>query len=123
MTTTKIMTLQYLLLLSCILTAYAFSPPSGGGRTIHNRRCVPLRSSSHLPPKLEHLVQDTLDSDRKIVVVTGGVLSGIGKGVTASSMGVLFRAMGYRVTALKIDPYLNVDAGACVFSCLDFKSV
>ena len=111
MTTTKIMTLQYLLLLSCILTAYAFSPPSGGGRTIHNRRCVPLRSSSHLPPKLEHLVQDTLDSDRKIVVVTGGVLSGIGKGVTASSMGVLFRAMGYRVTALKIDPYLNVDAG------------
>jgi len=54
---------------------------------------------------------DTLDSDRKIIVVTGGVLSGIGKGVTASSIGVLFRAMGYRVTALKIDPYLNVDAG------------
>ena len=50
-------------------------------------------------------------SDRKICVVTGGVLSGIGKGVTASSIGVLFRAMGYRVTALKIDPYLNVDAG------------
>ena len=60
---------------------------------------------------LEDLVADALDSDRKIVVVTGGVLSGIGKGVTASSMGVLFRAMGYRVTALKIDPYLNVDAG------------
>jgi CTP synthase len=70
-----------------------------------------MRSSTHLPPKLEHLVKDTRDSDRKIVVVTGGVLSGIGKGVTASSIGVLFRAMGYRVTALKIDPYLNVDAG------------
>jgi len=56
-------------------------------------------------------VTDTLNTDRKIVVVTGGVLSGIGKGVTASSMGVLFRAMGYRVTAIKIDPYLNVDAG------------
>lgn len=80
---------------------------------IHNTRCCPLRtsSSSHLPPKLENLVTDTLDSDRKIIVVTGGVLSGIGKGVTASSIGVLFRAMNYRVTALKIDPYLNVDAG------------
>jgi CTP synthase len=69
----------------------------------------PLRS--HLPPTLESLVTDTLDADRKIIIVTGGVLSGIGKGVTASSIGVLFRAMGYRVTALKIDPYLNVDAG------------
>ena len=38
-------------------------------------------------------------------------LSGIGKSVTASSIGVLLRAMGLRVTALKIDPYLNVDAG------------
>jgi CTP synthase len=56
-------------------------------------------------------VASTLASDRKIVVVTGGVLSGIGKGVTASSIGVLFRAMKFRVTALKIDPYLNVDAG------------
>jgi len=45
------------------------------------------------------------------VVVTGGVLSGIGKGVTASSIGVLLSSMGLRVTALKIDPYLNVDAG------------
>ena len=86
---------------------------SGSNHAIHNARCCPLRtsSSSHLPPKLENLVTDTLDSDRKIIVVTGGVLSGIGKGVTASSIGVLFRAMGYRVTALKIDPYLNVDAG------------
>ena len=53
---------------------------------------------------LEDLVQELVDSNRKLVVVTGGVLSGIGKGVTASSIGVLFRAMGYRVTALKIDP-------------------
>ena len=57
------------------------------------------------------VIEETIASNRKIVVVTGGVLSGIGKGVTASSMGVLFRAMGLRVTALKIDPYLNVDAG------------
>ena len=60
---------------------------------------------------LAALVQECIDSNRKLVVVTGGVLSGIGKGVTASSIGVLFRAMGLRVTALKIDPYLNVDAG------------
>ena len=42
-----------------------------------------------LPPNLETLVAETIDSDRKIVIVTGGVLSGIGKGVTASSMGVV----------------------------------
>lgn len=41
----------------------------------------------------------------------GGVLSGIGKGVTASSIGVLCKMMGLRPTAIKIDPYLNVDAG------------
>jgi CTP synthase len=60
---------------------------------------------------LDELVEELIASNRKIVIVTGGVLSGIGKGVTASSIGVLFRAMGLRVTALKIDPYLNVDAG------------
>ncbi len=47
----------------------------------------------------------------KYVVVSGGVLSGIGKGVTASSIGVLLKSMGLRVTAIKIDPYLNSDAG------------
>ena len=47
----------------------------------------------------------------RYVVVTGGVLSGLGKGVTASSMGVLLKSAGLRVTSVKIDPYLNVDAG------------
>ena len=47
----------------------------------------------------------------KYVVVSGGVLSGLGKGVTASSMGVLLKSAGLRVTAIKIDPYLNIDAG------------
>mmetsp|Transcript_17184 Transcript_17184/g.37595 ORF Transcript_17184/g.37595 Transcript_17184/m.37595 type:complete len:646 (-) Transcript_17184:118-2055(-) len=60
---------------------------------------------------LEELVDETIASNRKLVIITGGVVSGIGKGVTASSLGVLFRGMGLRVTALKIDPYLNVDAG------------
>lgn len=47
----------------------------------------------------------------KYIVVTGGVVSGLGKGVTISSMGKLLQASGLRVTAIKIDPYLNVDAG------------
>ncbi|KAI8807969.1 CTP synthase [Cladochytrium replicatum] len=47
----------------------------------------------------------------KYVLVTGGVISGIGKGVIASSTGLLLRASGLRVTAIKIDPYLNIDAG------------
>ncbi|XP_047308409.1 CTP synthase-like [Impatiens glandulifera] len=47
----------------------------------------------------------------KYVLVTGGVVSGLGKGVTASSVGVLLNACGLRVTSIKIDPYLNTDAG------------
>jgi len=47
----------------------------------------------------------------KYIVVTGGVVSGLGKGVTASSIGVLLKAAGFRITSIKIDPYLNVDAG------------
>ncbi len=47
----------------------------------------------------------------KYVVVSGGVLSGLGKGVTASSIGVLLKSAGLNVTAIKIDPYLNSDAG------------
>lgn len=47
----------------------------------------------------------------KHIVVSGGVLSGLGKGITASSLGVLMQATGRIVTAVKIDPYLNCDAG------------
>jgi CTP synthase len=47
----------------------------------------------------------------KYVLVTGGVVSGLGKGVTASSIGLLLQACGLRVTSIKIDPYLNTDAG------------
>ena len=47
----------------------------------------------------------------KYVVVSGGVLSGLGKGVTASSIGVLLQSSGLKVTSIKIDPYLNSDAG------------
>lgn len=47
----------------------------------------------------------------KYVVVTGGVISGVGKGIIASSTGVLLKSLGLRVSAIKIDPYLNIDAG------------
>ncbi|MEI6795810.1 MAG: CTP synthase (glutamine hydrolyzing) [Methanomassiliicoccales archaeon] len=47
----------------------------------------------------------------KYIFVTGGVISGLGKGITASSIGRLLKARGIKVTAIKIDPYLNVDAG------------
>lgn len=47
----------------------------------------------------------------KFVFVVGGVLSGVGKGVTSASLGAIFKAKGFSVTALKADPYVNVDAG------------
>ncbi|KAG4917264.1 hypothetical protein JHK87_054821 [Glycine soja] len=47
----------------------------------------------------------------KYVIISGGVVSGLGKGVTASSIGVVLKACGLRVTSIKIDPYLNIDAG------------
>lgn len=47
----------------------------------------------------------------KYIVVSGGVLSGIGKGLLSSSIGLLLRSYGLKVTCIKIDPYLNIDAG------------
>ncbi|PTD93944.1 CTP synthetase [archaeon SCG-AAA382B04] len=47
----------------------------------------------------------------KYLFVTGGVMSGLGKGITAASIGRLLKSRGFDVTAIKIDPYLNVDAG------------
>ncbi len=47
----------------------------------------------------------------KYIFVLGGVMSGVGKGVASSSMGLLLQERGYKVNLVKIDPYLNVDAG------------
>ena len=47
----------------------------------------------------------------KYVFVTGGVVSSLGKGITAASLGRLLKARGLRVQVQKIDPYLNVDPG------------
>ena len=47
----------------------------------------------------------------KYVFVTGGVVSGLGKGITAASLGRLMKARGYKVTMQKFDPYINIDPG------------
>ena len=47
----------------------------------------------------------------KYVLVTGGVVSGLGKGITAASLGRLLKSRGYKVTMQKFDPYLNIDPG------------
>lgn len=48
---------------------------------------------------------------RKYIFVTGGVMSGVGKGIASSSIALILQARGLKVTALKVDPYINVDAG------------
>ena len=47
----------------------------------------------------------------KFIFVTGGVVSGLGKGITAASLGMLLKSRGLKVAAQKFDPYINVDPG------------
>src|SRR5512138_2204914 len=47
----------------------------------------------------------------KYIFVTGGVVSSIGKGITSASIGRMLKNRGYSVTMVKVDPYVNVDAG------------
>jgi len=49
--------------------------------------------------------------DRKYIIVAGGVISGVGKGVATASIGKILKEYGFKTTAIKIDPYINVDAG------------
>ncbi|MBP7060970.1 MAG: CTP synthase [Candidatus Moranbacteria bacterium] len=58
------------------------------------------------------MAKQTAKQERtKYIFVVGGVMSGVGKGIATSSIGKILQAKGFRVTALKIDPYINVDAG------------
>lgn len=52
-----------------------------------------------------------MSKDMKYILVTGGVISGVGKGVIASSFGTLLNCCGIDVTSIKVDPYINIDAG------------
>ena len=69
-----------------------------------------LRSTqtTTLPSKSNAII---LFSEMKYILVTGGVISGIGKGVVASSIGVILKHANVAVTSIKIDPYINIDAG------------
>ncbi|MDE4978370.1 CTP synthetase, partial [Francisella tularensis subsp. holarctica] len=53
-----------------------------------------------------------MNSNTKIIFVTGVVVSSIGKGVTASSLATLFESRGLNVTMIKLDTYINVDPGS-----------
>ena len=59
----------------------------------------------------EKQTQKTQPIRTKYIFVTGGVLSGVGKGITAASIGAILKAKGFKVSIQKCDPYLNVDAG------------
>ncbi|BHF59517.1 CTP synthase 1 [Sparganum proliferum] len=61
--------------------------------------------------RISHHLTDEPDSTMKYLLVTGGVISGIGKGIVSSSIGAIMKANGWVVTCIKIDPYLNIDAG------------
>ena len=61
--------------------------------------------------KLANNIPNTIALSVKYVFVTGGVVSGLGKGITAASLGRLLKARGYKVTMQKFDPYINIDPG------------
>ena len=51
------------------------------------------------------------DGGHKYIFVVGGVMSGVGKGIATSSIGAILQSKGFKVNLMKVDPYLNVDAG------------
>ncbi|XP_042631815.1 CTP synthase 1 [Cyprinus carpio] len=74
------------------------------------------RAGRALYSKSPNISSDISDHPRvvgsmKYILVTGGVISGIGKGIIASSVGTILKSCGLHVTAIKIDPYINIDAG------------
>src|ERR1035437_5258770 len=71
------------------------NPPSKVNRNSPTISTLPRKPKSH----------------HKYIFVVGGVMSGVGKGVSVSSIGTLLSAKGFKVNLVKVDPYLNVDAG------------
>src|SRR5438067_1607954 len=65
--------------------------------------CRPALASSYSPPRSSHMP--------KYIFVTGGVVSGVGKGISVASIGCILKSRGLRVSIQKLDPYLNVDPG------------
>ena len=65
--------------------------------------CMPIKKKSASAKKGK--------KNTKYIFVVGGVMSGVGKGVTTASIGAILQSRGYKVSAIKADPYINVDAG------------
>ncbi len=63
--------------------------------------------------KKKNILSDKKENKKsvKYIFIVGGVMSGVGKGISAASIGQILQAQGYNVSAIKIDPYINVDAG------------
>jgi CTP synthase len=61
--------------------------------------------------KIKNFIREIKENKTKFIVITGGVCSSIGKGVLASSIGVLLKNAGHKISIVKMDPYLNVDSG------------
>ncbi len=72
------------------------------------RKSQPSRPLRRAAPERE---QPSAKSHHKYIFVIGGVMSGVGKGIASSSIGTLLSAKGFKVNLVKVDPYLNVDAG------------
>ncbi len=92
---------------------YHFTPSQSNH--LYDLRCVePQFRTVRCPIDSQYLRLEDLSSSRKktnFVFITGGVLSGIGKGVTTASIAKLFQFRGYDIRIIKIDPYLNIDPG------------
>ena len=69
-----------------------------------------MSTTTSSPSSSTSLLSVPSSPNMKYILVCGGVISGIGKGVISSSIGTLMKSMGFRVTAIKIDPYINIDA-------------
>lgn len=63
--------------------------------------------------KKKNILSDKKENQKsvKYIFIVGGVMSGVGKGISTASIGQILQAQGYNVSAIKIDPYINVDAG------------
>lgn len=73
-------------------------------------RRIELKTAIHFQHR-RYYHQEEYTMPVKYVFVTGGVVSGLGKGITAASLGRLLKARGYKVTMQKFDPYINIDPG------------
>ncbi len=75
-------------------------------------KCIYMKSTSKESKVTQKAPRSSKSSkNHKYIFVIGGVMSGVGKGITTSSIGTILQSKGYSVNIAKVDPYLNVDAG------------